>query len=65
MIVYKGQTVGMITASSIDGGKYWYIGEIYLDKPHRNKGIGTTLIKDEMSRHDKIKLQVAQSNTKE
>ena len=64
MIVYKGQTVGMITASSIDGGKYWYIGEIYLDKPHRNKGIGTTLIKDEMSRHDKIKLQVAQSNTK-
>ena len=64
MIVYKGQTVGMITACSIDGGKYWYIGEIYLDKPHRNKGIGTTLIKDEMSRHDKIKLQVAQSNTK-
>lgn len=64
MIVYKGQTIGMITACSIDGGKYWYIGEIYLDKPHRGKGIGTTLIKDEMSRHDKIKLQVAQSNTK-
>ena len=27
-----------------------------------NKGIGTALLKDEISKHDKIKLQVAQSN---
>ena len=61
MIMYKDETIGMITTDKLNDG-YWYIGEIYIVKEHRNKGIGTALLKDEISKHDKIKLQVAQSN---
>ena len=64
MIMYKGETVGMITSCTIDGGQFWYIGEIFLTKPHRGKGIGTTLLKNEIDLHDKIKLQVAYDNPK-
>lgn len=60
MIMYKNETVGMFTTCMLNG--YWYIGEIYIVKEHRNKGIGTALLKDEISKHDKIKLKVAQSN---
>ena len=61
MIMYNGETIGMFTTDKLNDG-YWYIGEIYIVKEHRNKGIGTALLKDEISKHDKIKLQVAQSN---
>lgn len=61
MIMYNGETIGMFTTDRLNDG-YWYIGEIYIVKEHRNKGIGTALLKDEISKHDKIKLQVAQSN---
>ena len=61
MIMYKNETIGMFTTDKLNDG-YWYIGEIYIVKEHRNKGIGTALLKDEISKHDKIKLQVAQSN---
>ena len=61
MIMYKDETIGMFTTDKLNDG-YWYIGEIYIVKEHRNKGIGTALLKDEISKHDKIKLQVAQSN---
>lgn len=61
MIMYKDETIGMLTTDKLNDG-YWYIGEIYIVKEHRNKGIGTALLKDEISKHDKIKLQVAQSN---
>lgn len=61
MIMYKDETIGMFTTDKLNDG-YWYIGEIYIVKEHRNKGIGTALLKDEISKHDKIKLKVAQSN---
>ncbi len=63
MIMYNGETIGMfITDRLKPGSDYWYIGEIYIVKEHRNKGIGTALLKDEISKHDKLILQVAQSN---
>lgn len=61
MIMYNNETIGMLTTDRLNGGS-WYIGEIYIVKEHRNKGIGTALLKDEISKHDKIKLQVDQSN---
>lgn len=63
MIMYKDETIGMLTTCPIDGGEYWYIGEIYIINKYRNKGIGSTLLKNEISKHNKIKLQVGQSNT--
>ena len=63
MIMYNDETIGMFTTDRLSpGSEYWYIGEIYIVKEHRGKGIGTTLIKNEIAKHNKIKLQVAQSN---
>ena len=63
MIMYNGKTIGMFTTDRLEpGSDYWYIGEIYIVKEYRNKGIGTALLKDEISKHNKIKLQVDQSN---
>ena len=63
MIMYNGETIGMFTTDRLEpGSDWWYIGEIYIVKEHRNKGIGTALLKEEISRHDKIKLKVAYSN---
>lgn len=64
MIMYKNETIGMITTCQLDGGKYWYIGEIYILHKYRGKGIGTVLLENEIDKHDRLKLQVAQSNTK-
>lgn len=64
MIMYKGETIGMYDVVPIDGGEWTYIGEIYIVKEHRNKGIGTALLKDTIEKHDRIKLRVASSNTK-
>lgn len=63
MIVYNNETIGMLTTDTLNDG-YWYIGEIYLTKEHRGKGIGTALLKNEIRHHNKIKLQVAHSNAK-
>lgn len=63
MIMYNGETIGMLTTDILEpGSDYWYIGEIYIVKEHRNKGIGTALLKDEISKHDKLILQVDISN---
>lgn len=61
MIMYNNDTIGMLTTDRLNDG-YWYIGEIYIVKEHRNKGIGSALLKEQISKHDKIKLQVSQSN---
>lgn len=63
MIMYNDETIGMFTTDRLEpGSDYWYIGEIYIVKEHRNKGIGTALLKDEISKHDKLILQVDISN---
>ena len=64
MIMYNGETIGMYDVVPIDGGEWTYIGEIYIAEEHRNKGIGTALLKDTIEKHDRIKLRVASSNTK-
>lgn len=64
MIMYNGETIGMYDVVPIDGGEWTYIGEIYIVEEHRNKGIGTALLKDTIEKHDRIKLRVASSNTK-
>lgn len=61
IIMHGNEIAGMYTARSIDSG-YWYIGEIFIEPEYRGKGIGTTLIEDTLSQHDKVKLQVAPSN---
>jgi ribosomal protein S18 acetylase RimI-like enzyme/calcineurin-like phosphoesterase family protein len=61
MIMYKGNTIGMLTTDRLGDG-YWYIGEIYIIEEYRGRGIGSALLKDEISKHDRIKLQVAISN---
>ena len=61
IIMHGNEVAGMYTARSIDSG-YWYIGEIFIEPEYRGKGIGTLLIEDTLSQHDKVKLQVAPSN---
>jgi ribosomal protein S18 acetylase RimI-like enzyme len=63
MIMHDKETIGMLTTCMLNTG-YWYIGEIYIIPEYRNKGIGSALIDEEIKHHDKIKLQVAQSNSK-
>ena len=63
MIMYNDQVIGMFTSCMLNDGIYWYIGEIYIINEHRNKGIGSTLLKNEVDKHNKIKLQVSQSNS--
>lgn len=62
MIMDNDQTIGMLTAYDVDG--YWYIGEIYLIESYRGKGIGTKILKDEISQHDKLSLDVSKKNPK-
>lgn len=63
MIMHGKETIGMLTTCMLNSGS-WYIGEIYIIPEYRNKGIGSALIDEEIKHHDKIKLQVAQSNSK-
>lgn len=60
MIMDNDQTIGMLTAYDVDG--YWYIDEIYLIEEYRGNGIGTNILKDEISQHDKLSLKVAKDN---
>lgn len=63
MIMDGDKTIGMFTACMIDGGEWRYIGEIYLIPEYRGKGIGTSILKNEIDKFDKIRLQVATTNT--
>lgn len=64
MIMCDDKTIGMFISVDIDGGEFRYIGEIFLIPEYRGHGIGTYLLKSEMEKYDKIKLQVAYSNTR-
>lgn len=61
VIMYNGEPVGMLTGFYVKGG-YWYIG-IHLEDGCRGKGIGTAILKREISRHDKLSLDVFKTNT--
>ena len=62
MIMSGDQTIGMLQCCWIDDGEWWYIGEIYLIAEFRGRGIGSTLLLNEISEHDKLRLQVATDN---
>lgn len=62
MIMDKDNTIGMFTACMIDDGEWRYIGEIYIIPEYRGQGIGSSILKQEISRYDKIRLQVAMDN---
>lgn len=60
IIMYNGEVAGMRTGFYVKGG-YWYIG-IHLEERYRGKGIGTAILKREISRHDKLSLDVFKTN---
>lgn len=64
MIQYDGKTIGMITAYNAGKqfGDDWYIAELYLDSAHRGGGIGTAILKNEIAKHDSLRLNVYKSN---
>ncbi len=62
MIMDGDNTIGMFTACMIDDGEWRYIGEIYIIPEYRGQGIGSSILKQEISRYDKIRLQVAMDN---
>lgn len=62
MIMDGDKTIGMFTACMIDNGEWRYIGEIYLIPEYRGQGIGSSILKQDMARYDKIRLQVAMDN---
>lgn len=62
MIMSGDRTIGMLQCCWIDDGEWWYIGEIYLIAEFRGRGIGSTLLLNEIREHDKLRLQVATDN---
>lgn len=64
MIMDGDKTIGMFTACMIDDGEWRYIGEIYLIPEYRGKGIGTSILKNEINNYDRIRLKVATTNDK-
>lgn len=64
IVIGDDKSAGMLTQCSIDGGAWWYIGEIFLKPEYRGSGLGTKILKDIMSKHTQIKLQVSYTNTK-
>jgi ribosomal protein S18 acetylase RimI-like enzyme len=64
MILDGKDVIGILEAYYIDDGEWWYIGEIYIDEAHRGKGIGTSILKQEIKRHDRLILRVAKDNQK-
>ena len=62
MIMDQDKTIGMFTACMIDNGEWRYIGEIYLIPEYRGQHIGSTILKNEIEKYDRIRLQVAFDN---
>lgn len=62
MIMDQDKTIGMFTACMIDNGEWRYIGEIYLIPEYRGQHIGSTILKNEIAKYDRIRLQVAYDN---
>lgn len=60
MITFDDEIIGMLTAYQVDDD--WYIGEIYIDDRFRGHGIGTLVMKNEISKHDRISLNVYKQN---
>lgn len=61
-IIVDGIIVGCILLTNKDDGKL--LDEIYLDKEFRNKGIGTSIIKDIINNNDIVYLWVYKENEK-
>ena len=64
IITSDGKDIGMYQAYPIDEGEWWYIAEIYLIPQYRGHGIGSSLIRKDISKHDKLVLRVDPDNTK-
>lgn len=71
IIVVNGEDVGVYQAYATDyyglrGGDedWWYLAHIYIKPEYRSLGIGSAIIKKDISEHDKILLQVMKSNTR-
>lgn len=64
IIIYDGKKIGMLTAYQVTDNGYddWYIGEIYLLEEYRGKGIGSLVMKHEISQHEKLLLNVYKNN---
>ena len=63
MIQYDYETIGMLTAYKVLDDQYWFIAEIYLVESFRGKGIAKYVLQQEIDQHDKLILNVYQSNT--
>lgn len=63
MIQYDGTTIGMLTAYKVLDDEWWFIAEIYLIPEYRGKGIAKYILQQEIDQHDKLILNVYQSNT--
>lgn len=64
MILHKDKVIGMITAYdvNVNNKTYWYIGEIYIIKSFRNRGIGTMILENEIKQHERLMLNVYKTN---
>lgn len=64
MIMKDGETIGMFTSCMIDDGEVRYIGEIFIVPEYRGRGIGSSILKSEIDKYNRIQLQVAYNNAK-
>ncbi len=64
IITDGNKDIGMYQAYPIDEGEWWYLAEIYLIPNYRGKGIGSTLIKNDIDSHDKLVLRVDPDNVR-
>ena len=64
IITDGNRDIGMYQSYPIDEGEWWYLAEIYLIPNYRGKGIGSTLIKNDIDSHDKLVLRVDPDNVR-
>ena len=62
IITDHDEPIGMLTTCMIDNGEWRYIGEIYLIPEYRGQGIGSNILKQEIAKYNKIRLQVSMDN---